>query len=185
MIERKNEMVIWTLGHSTHSFDEFMRLLDLACIRCIVDIRLYPGSKRYPQFNRENLNTELEKKEVRYIHMVDLGGRRVPKPDSSNIAWKNAAFRGYADYMETPTFITAVDELQAIAEVSTTAVMCAEGLWWKCHRALVSDYLKMNGWKVMHIMPDAKQVEHPYTKAANIIHGKIDYTNSQGKLFPN
>ena len=113
---------------------------------------------------------------IQYVHLKELGGRRKPAKDSKNTAWRNEAFRGYADYMETTEFKTAADELMNYAGKTRLAYMCSEAVWWRCHRSLVSDYLKIRGWKVMHIMGVDKAEEHPYTGAAKIIDNQLNYT---------
>lgn len=167
---------IFTIGHSTHTFDKFAEMLKSFDIKLLADIRLFPGSRRYPHFNKETLEAALKKHTIRYKHFPDLGGRRKPVKDSKNTAWRVEAFRGYADYMETPSFTNAIDALENLALVKRTAYMCSEAVWWSCHRALVSDYLKSRNWKVMHITNTAKAEEHPYTQPARIINGKLDYT---------
>jgi uncharacterized protein (DUF488 family) len=107
--------------------------------------------------------------------VVELGGRRKPQPDSVNVAWRHASFRGYADYMQTEAFHTAVRRLEQLASAGHLAYMCSEATWWKCHRALVSDYLKVHGWKVIHIMEKGKSVEHPYTAPAKPVQGQLFY----------
>jgi uncharacterized protein (DUF488 family) len=169
------ERRIFTIGHSTRSFEEFLGLLQSFGVQTLADIRTYPGSKRYPHFNKEVLAQSLEENNIRYVHIAGLGGRKRPAPDSHNTAWNHKAFRGYADYMETPEFAQAINLLQTIADKHPTAYMCSEAVWWSCHRALVSDYLKINGWKVMHIMSDSKSTEHPFTSAARIVHGELSY----------
>lgn len=164
---------IWTIGHSTRTLEEFIALLNAFCIRHLVDIRTFPGSRRYPHFNKEILSKALQEEGIRYTHMVDLGGRRKPLPDSTNTVWRHASFRGYADYMETPPFTMAIEKLEAFAATEVVAYMCSEAVWWKCHRALVSDYLKAHGWTVCHIMDEGKSQEHPYTKPAREAQGKL------------
>ena len=134
-----------------------------------------PGSNKYPHFNQPALDAALHKSGIRYIHMPDLGGRRKPRPDSVNTAWQNKAFMGYADYMETEPFKIAIAKLQQIAEKEHVAYMCAEAVWWRCHRSLVSDYLKVNGWTVMHIMDKGSAKEHPYTSPAKPVQGNLFY----------
>ena len=148
----------------------------------MADIRSYPGSRKYPHFNKENLEVQLPESSIAYIHLPSLGGRRKTSPDSKNKAWKNEAFRGYADYMETESFVNGIKDLERIALRNKTAYMCSEAVWWRCHRSMVSDYLKVNGWKVMHIMNVGKADEHPYTAPANIVDGKLLYTNSQSNI---
>ena len=167
---------IWTIGHSTRDIDVFISLLEENGIKLLVDVRSLPGSKRYPQFNRETLAESLNAHGIRYEHFPELGGRRKSKPDSPNTAWRNASFRGYADYMETEEFRKGVERLLDLArEAGPAAIMCAEAVWWRCHRSLISDYLKARGVEVMHIL-DARKVEpHPYTSAARIVNGKLNY----------
>ena len=150
-------------------------MLQSFSISLVADIRNFPGSRRYPQFNKDNLENSLKQAGVNYIHMKELGGRRKPLPDSINTNWRNEAFRGYADYMQTDEFKNAMNKLEELASTQATAYMCSEAVWWRCHRALVSDYLKVKGWTVMHIMGIGKEQEHPYTKAATIVDGKLQY----------
>jgi len=168
--------VIYSIGHSTRSFEELIAMLRSFDIKILADIRAYPGSRRYPQFNKDSLEQTLPAEGIQYLHFKELGGRRKPAADSKNTAWRNEAFRGYADYMESPEFKVAVTDLMRYAEKSCVAYMCSEAVWWRCHRALVSDYLKIRGWKVMHIMAIGKSEEHPYTGAAKIIDGHLSYS---------
>jgi len=169
------EKIIWTIGHSTRSLDEFIAILKSFDIELLVDIRSFPGSNRYPHFNKEALEVSLPEHGIKYLHIRELGGRRKPKPDSNNKAWRIAAFRGYADYMETDMFVEAANHLQELGMKNRVAYMCSEAVWWRCHRALVSDYLKLHGWTVMHIMGPGKAEEHPYTSPAKIKEGKLLY----------
>jgi len=173
-MKQANKM-IWTIGHSTHSLDEFMAMLHSFKIELVADIRSYPGSRKFPQFNKEALEISLPQNHIQYIHIKDLGGRRKAKPDSKNMAWRHAAFRVYADYMETGTFEACITELVANALKFRTAYMCSEAVWWRCHRSMVSDYLKLQGWTVMHIMNIDKATEHPYTSPARIVNGQLNY----------
>jgi uncharacterized protein (DUF488 family) len=175
MKEDKIQNLIYTIGHSTHPADEFIAMLKSFSISVLADIRNFPASKRYPHFNKENLERFLYENDIKYIHFKDLGGRRKPALDSANTRWRNAAFRGYADYMETEAFKNSVSKLQVVALKEPLAFMCAEAVWWSCHRALISDYLKIRNWKVMHIMAAGKASEHPYTSAARIIDGEVRY----------
>jgi uncharacterized protein (DUF488 family) len=169
------EKIAWTIGHSTHSLDEFIAILKSFKIELVADIRSLPGSRRFPHFNKEALSATLPENNIRYIHLKELGGRRKVKPDSVNVGWRHPAFRGYADYMETEDFRNAIQTLESIAVIERTALMCAESLWWRCHRSLVSDYLKLHHWKVLHIMGVAKFTEHLYTQPAKIIEGQLSY----------
>jgi uncharacterized protein (DUF488 family) len=169
-------MRIWTIGHSTRSIDTFISLLKANGITVLADVRTWPGSKRYPQFNKEKLSQSLGKAEIRYEHFPELGGRRKAKPDSKNIAWRNESFRGYADYMETEEFNKGVKRLLDLAAAAgPTAIMCAEAVWWRCHRSLISDYLKAFDIEVTHIFDENKTEPHPYTSAARIANGKLSY----------
>ena len=137
---------IWTIGHSTREIDKFISALEANGIKLVADVRLLPGSKRYPQFNRESLAESLSERGIRYEHFPELGGRRKPKPDSRNTAWRNEAFRGYADHMETEGFREGVNRLVDLAnKVGPSVLVCAEAVWWRCHRALISDFLKARG----------------------------------------
>lgn len=166
---------IWTIGHSTCSFEEFSEMLHAFNIELVADVRNYPGSKKFPHFNKESLEVSLPKTNIRYVHFKNLGGRRKPDPDSKNTGWRHTAFRGYADYMETNAFKEEIENLIEQALQFKTAYMCSEAVWWSCHRSLISDYLKVRGWEVMHIMGNNKATEHPYTKPARIINGKLNY----------
>jgi uncharacterized protein (DUF488 family) len=167
---------IWTIGHSTRAIEDFIAALEANAIKLVADVRLLPGSKRYPQFNREALARSLAERGIGYEHFPELGGRRKPRPDSRNVAWRTDAFRGYADYMETEAFGKGVERLVELAQkFGRTTIMCAEAVWWRCHRGLVSDFLKVRGIVVLHIL-DAKKTElHPYTSAAKIVDGALSY----------
>jgi len=169
------ELSIWTIGHSTLSLDQLIERLQSFRIEVLVDVRSYPGSRRYPHFNRENLTHTLSEAQIRYIHAPDLGGRRRARPDSQNVAWRNESFRGYADYMETKEFAQGIDRLLDLARAHRTAIMCSEAVWWRCHRSLISDYLKVNGVTVNHIMDVGKSEAHPFTSAARIVDGSLSY----------
>ena len=169
-------MRIWTIGHSTRGIDEFISLLKENQIKLLVDVRAFPGSKRYPQFNKDALAKSLNAHGVRYEHFPELGGKRKSNPDSRNTAWRNASFRGYADYMETEQFQKGIERLLDLAtEAGPTAIMCAEAVWWRCHRSLIADYLKARGVEVLHILAANKVEPHPYTPAARIVNGKLRY----------
>ena len=168
-------MEIWTIGHSTRTTEKFLELITSFKIQLVADVRSFPGSRRYPHFNREALELFLKKNGIKYIHLPELGGRRKPKPDSVNEGWRNAGFRGFADYMQTEAFKNAIEKLELLAGKERTAFMCAEAPWWKCHRSLISDYLKSNAWTVLHIMDVGKDQEHPYTAPAKISGGKLSY----------
>jgi uncharacterized protein (DUF488 family) len=174
--EADQKKCIWTIGHSTRSIDEFVDVLRTFHLELIVDIRSLPGSKRFPHFNKEFLELSLPENGIQYVHLKELGGLRKVQPGSVNAGWRLAAFRGYVDYMETDAFKNAINELQNYASGKRTAYMCSEVLWWRCHRSLVSDYLKLSGWTVIHILDINKSQEHPYTSPARIVNGMLRYT---------
>jgi uncharacterized protein (DUF488 family) len=168
-------VTLWTIGHSTHSIEAFIGILRAHRIEALADVRVMPGSRRYPHFNRESLSSSLTKAGVEYVHFPSLGGRRKPRTDSINTAWRNESFRGYSDHMETEEFQRAVDDLQKLAARKRSAIMCAEAVWWQCHRALISDWLKAHGVEVLHILSENKVEPHPYTSAAQVIDGRLSY----------
>jgi uncharacterized protein (DUF488 family) len=168
-------MNIWTVGHSTHTAEKFQEILMAQKIQVLVDVRTHPGSRRYPQFNKDALAASLLSVDISYRHEPRLGGRRTPRKDSHNTAWQNAQFRGYADHMETEAFEAGIKELLELAETSRTTVMCAEAVWWRCHRGLIADYLKAAGHTVIHILDAKKTEEHPFTSAARIVDGQLSY----------
>ena len=174
---------IWTIGHSTRTIEEFVRALQAHGIKLVADVRLLPGSKRYPQFNKEKLAKSLIDDAIGYEHFPELGGRRKPRRDSRNTAWRNEAFRGYADYMETAEFSHGIARLRKMAERhGAVAIMCAEAVWWRCHRSLIADYLKAQGTEIIHIMDANKTATHPFTSAAKIVDGKLDYSAAEQEL---
>jgi uncharacterized protein (DUF488 family) len=152
--------IIWTIGHSARTLGSFINLLKIYNIKLLADIRSYPGSKQYPHFNKNSLDISLAGNHIEYIHIPELGGKRKPAKDSNHTGWKNASFRAYADYIDTGTFYKGITILRNISQVKRTAVMCAEALWWKCHRRLVSDYMSSHGTKVIHIIDDSKTEIH-------------------------
>jgi uncharacterized protein (DUF488 family) len=166
---------IWTIGHSTRSLEEFLGLLKNNAIQCLVDVRHFPGSRRWPHFNKPQLSQALAEAGIEYEHLVCLGGRRPTNAQSHNTAWRNTSFRGYADYMETEPFRRGVDQLLVMARERRTAIMCSEAVWWRCHRSMIADYLKANGGKVHHILSSTSIQEHPYTSAARIVDGQLSY----------
>lgn len=169
------DKTIWTIGHSNRSLHNFIEALEDAGVKVVADVRSLPGSRKFPQFNKELLSISLAENNIGYVHFKDLGGRRRAKKDSDNIAWRSEAFRGYADYMETEQFKTAVEELESLAKKESCAYMCAEILWWQCHRSLISDYLKAQGWKVLHIVEKGKITEHTYSPLAHVKEGYLQY----------
>jgi uncharacterized protein (DUF488 family) len=151
---------VHTLGHSTRSAEELLQLLTGFGIELLVDVRRFPGSRRHPQFSRDTLAAALATAGIRYVHEPDLGGRRSARPDSPHTAWRVAAFRGYADHMETPEFAQALARLERHAAVRPTAILCAEAVPWRCHRRLISDALVIAGAAVVHILGEHHSLPH-------------------------
>lgn len=166
---------IWSIGHSTRKIEDFIQLLKSNAIVSLLDVRSFPGSHRYPQFNKIELSQTLLKSGIDYHHLVRLGGRRKPSPDSRNTAWRNASFRAYADYMESNEFKEGIIELHQLARHGRTAIMCAKAVWWRCHRSLIADYLRATGTDVIHIVAGSRSEPHPYTAAARIVNGQLTY----------
>lgn len=178
-------LTVWTIGHSTRPLDDFLDLLAANGIEAIADVRRHAGSRKYPQFNPEALAASLGAAGVAYVPLPELGGRRRPQPDSRNSVWRNESFRGYADYMETEEFHAGIERLLELARQQRTAIMCAEAVWWRCHRALIADYLKAGGICVRHILSVAKTEEHPYTAAARLDQGRLSYSDgAAGRAAP-
>lgn len=166
---------IWTIGHSTRPIEEFLALLTDYGIKTVADVRSFPGSRKFPQYGKETLAATLAEHSVAYQWLQILGGRRRTTPDSPNIAWRNASFRGYADYMSTPEFTQGLNALLALASQSRTALMCAEAVWWRCHRSMIADALCVRGINVLHIMDAKHCVDHPMTSPAHIVNGQLTY----------
>ncbi len=167
--------MVFTIGHSNRSIDDFIAILKAHGIERLVDIRTVPRSKHNPQFNRDALPETLAEAGIRYEHMPELGGFRRPRPDSINSAWRNDSFRGYADYMQTAEFESAVEDLRAIASRERTAIMCAESVPWRCHRSLVADALTARGEQVEHIMSATKRNVHSMTPFARVENERVTY----------
>jgi hypothetical protein len=166
---------IWTVGHSTRTAAEFLDLLKRRRIELVADVRHFPGSPRFPQFDLARLRETLAAAGIGYVHLPQLGGRRPVRPGSRNLSWRNASFRGYADHMETEDYKAGIDRLLGLARSRRTAIMCAEAVWWRCHRSLISDHLKSIGLRVLHILGPDRVEEHPYTPAARLIEGRLTY----------
>lgn len=170
---------LYTIGHSTRSLDELIAVLQHHSIQTLVDIRAFPVSRRLPHFNRESLEAGLAAAGIRYVWIKALGGyRKKTREDSPNTSLRNASFRNYADYMLTPEFEAAAQELVRLAEESRTAYMCAERVWFHCHRMLVSDWLVAHGHTVLHIDGDAAPKSHELTKEAHLLNGQVIYGTS-------
>ena len=169
---------IFTIGHSTRDLADFSRMLQTHQVRLLEDIRAYPASRRYPHFNRENLELWLPEVGCDYVWEKDLGGHRktqMPRDESPHIALRNDSFRNYADYMSTPQFQKAAGRLIELAGQKRTAIMCAEALYSRCHRMLVSDYLASQGHIVLHILDEAPPREHALSQDARIVDERLIY----------
>jgi uncharacterized protein (DUF488 family) len=166
---------ISTIGHSTRAIGEFLSLLAGSRIEAVADVRSFPGSRRYPQYGREALAATLAAHAIGYHWLPALGGRRRASPDSPNTAWRNASFRGYADYMSSTEFAQGLAELLQVSNKARTAIMCSEALWWRCHRSMIADALCVRGIKVVHILDAKHSVVHPMTSPARIVGGVLSY----------
>jgi uncharacterized protein (DUF488 family) len=166
-------MRIYTIGHSTRPLDELSGLLREHGVKRLADIRRFPGSRRYPHFSRESLAASLPPAGIEYEHVVELGGRRDPLPDSRNTAWRNGQFRGYADHMATTEFQNALDRL--LESEVPTAILCAEAVPWRCHRNLVSDELTRRGYEVIHILGPGASQRHVINPVARVVDGHLVY----------
>lgn len=168
-------LTVWTIGHSSRTLDAFLSLLAANRIEAIADVRRHAGSRKHPHFNPDALREALSGVGIGYVAFPELGGRRRPRADSGNTLWRNESFRGYADYMETEEFRAGVERLLALARGRRTAVLCAEAVWWRCHRALIADDLKARGVCVRHIVHAGESTIHPYTSAARVKEGAVSY----------
>ena len=166
---------VWTIGHSNRSFDDFALALEEPRIELVVDVRRFPGSRRLPQFASEILETELERRGIAYHWIPALGGRRRPDPDSPNTGWTHPAFRAYADHIETEEFAEGLTELLMLAGGLRTAIMCAEALWWRCHRRIIADVLVSLGVQVIHIRDATHAEPHRLTEPARMRGGELSY----------
>lgn len=177
-------MTIYTIGHSTRSAEELLALLGDGGVQLLADVRAYPSSRRHPQFNRAALEDWLGPAGVGYRHMPALGGRRAPVPGSPNGGWTDRAFQGYADHMRTPGFQAALAELEAAAQEQPTAIMCAEAVWWRCHRRLIADALVARGWRVEHLGIGDSRAVHKLTSFAVVgPDGTLSYPPAQATLL--
>src|SRR3954469_13686457 len=168
-------LTVWTIGHSTRSADEFVDVLQAHSIEVLADVRRFPGSRRHPHFGSEALALRLAADDVDYAWLSRLGGRRSGDAGPEQLGWRNPSFRAYAAYTWTEEFAEGLDQLLCVAEGRRTAVMCSELLWWRCHRALISDVLRFLGVQVIHIMGKEPGSPHPYTSPARIVEGELSY----------
>jgi uncharacterized protein (DUF488 family) len=170
---------IFTVGHSTRSLEEFVRLLRAYGIRRVVDVRTIPRSRHNPQFNRETLGPFLRNRRINYRHMKSLGGLRHARPDSPNMGWQNASFRGFADYMQTAAFAEALRELMELAAERPTAILCAEAVPWRCHRSLIGDALVVRGIEVRDLYSPTNAKPHTLTSMAKVRGTEVTYPEEQ------
>jgi uncharacterized protein (DUF488 family) len=166
---------IYTIGHSTHSIEEFISILQEFKIGLVADIRTIPGSRFNPQFNQTELKRELQQAKIGYIHLKELGGLRHASKTSANTAWKNASFRGFADYMQTEEFHSGIDQLMKLAQENRTVIMCAEAVPWRCHRSLIGDVLVVRDFDVINIMGEKTSSAHKITAWAKVEGVTITY----------
>ncbi len=166
---------IWTIGHSTRTIDEFIHVLEAYGIEALVDVRRFPGSRRLPQFGSDALKRSLEDAGIVYEWLPSLGGRRRPSPDSPNTGWRNDSFRAYADHIASEEFAEGLTELLSVAGGMRTAIMCAEVLWWRCHRRLIADVLLAQGYHVVHIRDAEHSEAHRLTSPARLVDGVLSY----------
>ena len=171
----ESDLTLWTIGHSTRPLDEFLELLAENRIQGIADVRSHPGSRHCPHYGQAALRDALVEYGMGYQWIQTLGGRRRARADSTNTAWRNASFRGYADYMQTEEFDLGLNALLDLAREKRTSLMCAEAVWWRCHRSMIADALKARGVRVLHIMGVNSVTEHPWTAPARIVDGKLRY----------
>lgn len=170
--------MIWTIGHSTRSSEEFIAVLTAFDIECVVDVRRFPGSRRLPQFERSMLGERLAVNGINYCWLPSLGGRRRPTVGSANDGWRHTAFRAYADHVETEEFATGLFELLLLATGLRTVIMCAEVLWWRCHRRLIADVLVTLGYRVVHIRKEWASDEHVLAPPARLVRGRLVYATA-------
>lgn len=175
---REQPLEIFTVGHSTRSIEDFVALLTAHGVQQLVDVRTIPRSRHNPQFGAEQLSESLQQAGITYQHMRALGGLRHARRDSINTAWRNASFRGYADYMQTPEFVTAIDELIDVGRRRRTAIMCAEAVPWRCHRSLIADALLVRGVDVEEIASATATRPHTLTPWARVDGTRVTYPGS-------
>ena len=182
--KRTMKPVIFTIGHSTRPLEEFIALLRAQGVQRVIDIRTIPKSRHNPQFNRETLGPALRAARIGYVHLKALGGLRRARPDSKNIGWHNASFRGFADYMQTPEFDAGLARAIRLASTKPSALMCAEALPWRCHRSLVADALVVRGFHVEEIIGTSVPKLHKLTPFARVRGTKITYPTDKTRRTP-
>ncbi|MCL4388477.1 MAG: DUF488 domain-containing protein [Candidatus Marsarchaeota archaeon] len=171
----KNKDIVFTIGHSTRKFGEFAKVLEAYGIDEVVDVRTIPKSRVNPQFNEKRLESGLKRHHIRYKHMKELGGLRHPSKDSVNTYWRNASFRGFADYMQTEDFASGIKKLMKMSIGKHIVLMCAEAVPWRCHRSLIADALTIRGVKVKHIFSATNVRDHELTPSAKVRKNVIVY----------
>jgi uncharacterized protein (DUF488 family) len=167
--------LIYTIGHSTHPWPAFVEILQAHRVKAIADVRQFPGSRRFPHFNAETMAVELPRAGIEYLSFKSLGGRRKAMVDSPNMGWRHPAFRGYADFMQTPGFVAGIESLEIATAKQATAIMCSEAVPWRCHRSLIADALLVRGWKVLDIFDERQVKPHLLTPFAVVSGLKIVY----------
>ncbi len=172
---------IWTIGHSSRPLSEFLQILASYRLEALADVRRFPGSRRQPHYAQTALSATLAEHHIDYRWLPSLGGRRRPLPDSPNTAWRNVSFRGYADHIGSAEFSSGLAELLEFSSHLRTALMCAEAVWWRCHRALIADVLCVRGIEVIHILDAKHAVVHPFTSPARIVHGRLSYVPAKAE----
>lgn len=171
---------VWTVGHSTRTLEMFITLLKHHGIQAVADVRRFPGSRRLPQYMSEQLEASLTAHGIAYIWIEELGGRRRAPADAAPSAWRNASFRGYAEHLKSEEFAVGLNQLLRTATRQPTAIMCAELLWWRCHRSMVADVLKLKGIDVLHIQDEQRVIVHPFTSPARQVDGLLTYDERAG-----
>lgn len=179
----KTPPTIWTIGHSTRTTDEFVALLREHSIAHLFDVRRFPGSRRHPQFGSDALARSLADAGIGYRHIETLGGRRQPRTDSPNAVWRTEGFRGYADYMASRAFRDAIHDVMQFSAGERSVLMCAELLWWQCHRSLIADDLVLHGWDVVHILGPGKTTPHAFREPAHLVDDAPRYDGGQPSLL--
>ncbi len=179
--KKASSLVVMTVGHSTRSLDEFIGLLQAHAVTRVVDVRTIPRSWHNPQFNKDSLPDSLKKAGLSYVHLPGLGGLRHAKPDSINVGWRNASFRGYADYMQTQKFEQGLGELIQMVRQERVAIMCAEAVPWRCHRSLIADALLVRGIRVEDIMSLTRRTVHTLTPFAKVRGTTITYPTEKSR----
>ena len=174
---------VWTIGHSTRTREEFLALLEAYAIQALADVRRFPGSRRCPWFAGEALALDLAAVGIEYRWLPQLGGRRRVRTGSPNGGWRNASFQGYADHLDSDEFAEGMAQLLELAARRRTAIMCAEAVWWRCHRRLIADDFVARGWTVIHLMAPGRQEQHALNADAVMLNDVLRYPGAQAGLF--